>query len=87
MGGPVITKTSPPQVIQQNGEQKIVVVPHEFPFISNDTHYKPVKKTPKYEIKKLEFPDSNGDVIWASLKINVLATSMTHKIKSDEPIF
>lgn len=86
-GGPVITKNAPPQTItNQGGEQKIVVVPHEFPFISNDTHYKPVKKTPKYEIKKLEFPDSNGEVIWASLKINVLATSMTHKIKSEEPI-
>jgi hypothetical protein len=86
MGGPVITKNAPPQTINQGGEQKIVVVPHEFPFISNDTHYKPVKRTAKYEIKKLEFPDSNGEVIWASLKINVLATNMTHKIKSEEPI-
>lgn len=86
-GGPIITKTAPPQTItNQGGEQKIVVVPHEFPFISNDNHYKPIKKTPKYEIKKLEFPDSNGEVIWASLKINVFATSMTHKIKSEEPI-
>lgn len=39
-----------------------------------------------YEVKKLIFPDVEGNVIWASLKITVLPTYMTNKIKSDEPI-
>ena len=39
-----------------------------------------------YEVKKLIFPDPEGNVIWASLKITVLPTFMTNKIKSDEPI-
>ena len=39
-----------------------------------------------YRIHKLFFPDPEGNVIWASLKITVLPTFMTNKIKSDEPI-
>lgn len=85
--GPTITRTAPPQTIQtRGGEQQISIPPHKFTFISNDTHYKPVKKTDMYEIKKLIFPTPEGDVIWASLKITVLPTFMTNKIKSDEPI-
>lgn len=84
--GPTITRTAPPQTIKSGGEQQIVTPPHKFTFISNDTHYKPVKRTDMYEIKKLIFPDPEGNVIWASLKITVLPTFMTNKIKSDEPI-
>ena len=85
-GGPTITRTAPPQTVRSGNEQQIVTPPHHFTFISNDTHYKPVKRTSMYEVKKLIFPDPEGNVIWASLKITVLPTFMTNKIKSDEPI-
>lgn len=85
-GGPTITRTAPPQTMRSGNEQQIVTPPHHFTFISNDTHYKPVKRTSMYEVKKLIFPDPEGNVIWASLKITVLPTFMTNKIKSDEPI-
>ena len=85
-GGPTITRTAPPQVVKTGGDHQIVTPPHRFTFISNDTHYKPVKQTSMYEVKKLIFPDTEGNVIWASLKITVLPTFMTNKIKSDEPI-
>jgi hypothetical protein len=83
--GPTVTRTSPPQQ-QGNNENRIVTFPHTLTFINNDAHYKEVKRTPMYVIHKLTFPDPQGEVIWASLKINVLPTYMSHKIKSDEPI-
>ena len=86
-GTPTITRTAPPQTVKTGaGEQQIVTPPHHFTFISNDTHYKEVKKTNLYRIHKLIFPDPEGNVIWASLRITVLPTYMTNKIKSDEPI-
>ena len=84
--GPTVTRTAPPQTVRTGNEQQIVTPPHKFTFISNDTHYKEVKKTDMYRIHKLFFPDPEGNVIWASLKITVLPTFMTNKIKSDEPI-
>lgn len=84
--GPTITRTAPPQTIQTKQSDQISIPPHKFTFISNDGHYKSVKRTDMYEIKKLVFPTPEGEVIWASLKITVLPTFMTNKIKSDEPI-
>ena len=83
-GTPVITRTAPPQVIKSGvdpqQQQHIVTPPHAFTFISNDTHYKEVKKTNMYKVHKLVFPDVEGNIIWASLKITVLPTFMTNKI-------
>ena len=84
--GPTVTRTAPPQTVREGNQQRVVTFPHVFTYINNDAHYKAVKKTPMYEIHKLEFPDPQGEVIWASLRINVLPTHMCHKIKSDEPI-
>jgi hypothetical protein len=84
--GPTVTRTAPPQQVREGNENRIVTFPHTLTFINNDAHYKEVKRTPMYVIHKLTFPDPQGDVIWASLKINVLPTYMSHKIKSDEPI-
>lgn len=84
--GPTVTRTAPPQNVKVGNDQRIVTFPHVFTYINNDGHYKAVKKTPMYEIHKLEFPDPQGEVIWASLRINILPTHMSHKIKSDEPI-
>ena len=87
-GTPTITRVPPPQVIQtqQGHVETVSPLPHKLTFISNDSYYKPIKKTSDYEIKKLIFPDPEDNVIWASLKINVFKGRPTDKIKSDEPI-